>query len=133
MVDLERLKWEGPEPLAPGQHNVEFDFVYPGKGAGTLAFNNFSGVNDADYRPLRRLDHPPAFCPARSGPGQRWRAAPGPGVGAASDRGRSHGAGAGAVRLPRQQQRPARLGPAGGGTQAPPGGAGEGSQLVAPF
>jgi len=23
---------------------VEFDFVYDGKGAGTLAFNNFSGV-----------------------------------------------------------------------------------------
>jgi arylsulfatase A-like enzyme len=44
MVDLERLKWEGAEPLAPGKHKVEFDFVYQGKGAGTLAFNNFSGV-----------------------------------------------------------------------------------------
>jgi arylsulfatase len=43
MVDLERLKWEGAEPLSPGQHNVEFDFVYQGKGAGTLAVNNFSG------------------------------------------------------------------------------------------
>jgi arylsulfatase len=44
MVDLERLKWEGSEPLSPGKHKVEFDFIYQGKGAGTLAFNNFSGV-----------------------------------------------------------------------------------------
>lgn len=44
MVDLERLKWEGTEPLTPGKHKVEFDFVYDGKGAGTLAFNSFSGV-----------------------------------------------------------------------------------------
>jgi len=44
MVDLERLKWEGSEPLTQGKHKVEFDFVYDGKGAGTLAFNNFSGV-----------------------------------------------------------------------------------------
>jgi arylsulfatase len=44
MVDLERLKWEGTEPLSPGKHKLEFDFVYDGKGAGTLAFNNFSGV-----------------------------------------------------------------------------------------
>jgi arylsulfatase len=44
MVDLERLKWEGTEPLSPGKHKLEFDFVYQGKGAGTLAFNNFSGV-----------------------------------------------------------------------------------------
>ncbi len=36
--------WEGAEPLTPGKHKVEFDFVYDGKGAGTLAFNNFSGV-----------------------------------------------------------------------------------------
>jgi arylsulfatase len=44
MVDLERLKWEGAEPLSRGKHKVEFDFIYQGKGAGTLAFNNFSGV-----------------------------------------------------------------------------------------
>ncbi len=44
MVDLERLKWEGTEPLTPGKHKVEFAFVYDGKGAGTLAFNDFSGV-----------------------------------------------------------------------------------------
>ena len=44
MIDLERLKWEGAEALAPGRHTVEFDFKYEGIGAGTLAFNNFSGL-----------------------------------------------------------------------------------------
>ncbi|MBM4269895.1 MAG: arylsulfatase [Deltaproteobacteria bacterium] len=44
MVDLERIKWEAPEPLAPGRHTVEFDFRYEGLGAGTLAFNDFSGL-----------------------------------------------------------------------------------------
>jgi arylsulfatase len=44
MVDLKRVKWEGPDALTPGRHTVEFDFVYTGKGAGTLAFNDFSGL-----------------------------------------------------------------------------------------
>jgi arylsulfatase len=44
LVDLERLKWEGAEALTPGRHTVEFDFKYDGLGAGTLAFNDFSGV-----------------------------------------------------------------------------------------
>jgi len=44
MVDLERIKWEGAEALTPGRHTVEFDFKYEGLGAGTLAFNNFSGL-----------------------------------------------------------------------------------------
>jgi arylsulfatase len=44
MVDLERIKWEGPDALTPGRHVVEFDFKYDGAGAGTLAFNSFSGV-----------------------------------------------------------------------------------------
>ena len=44
LVDLERIKWEGPEALPPGRHTVEFDFKYDGLGAGTLAFNNFSGL-----------------------------------------------------------------------------------------
>ncbi len=44
LVDLERLKWEGAEALPPGRHTVEFDFKYDGMGAGTLAFNDFSGV-----------------------------------------------------------------------------------------
>jgi hypothetical protein len=44
LVDLERLKWEGPDALAPGRHTLEFDFKYDGLGAGTLAFNDFSGI-----------------------------------------------------------------------------------------
>jgi arylsulfatase len=44
LVDLERLKWEGPAALSPGRHVVEFDFQYTGLGAGTLAFNDFSGL-----------------------------------------------------------------------------------------
>jgi arylsulfatase len=44
MIDLQRIKWEGPDALSPGKHTVEFDFKYDGLGAGTLAFNNMSGV-----------------------------------------------------------------------------------------
>jgi hypothetical protein len=44
LVDLERIKWEGTEALAPGRHTIAFDFKYEGIGAGTLAFNNFSGL-----------------------------------------------------------------------------------------
>jgi arylsulfatase len=43
MVDLERIKWEGPDALPQGRHTVEFDF-YEGIGVGTLDYNNFSGV-----------------------------------------------------------------------------------------
>jgi arylsulfatase A-like enzyme len=44
MVDLKRLKWQGPDALTPGKHTLVFDFRYDGLGAGTLAFNNFDGV-----------------------------------------------------------------------------------------
>jgi hypothetical protein len=44
MVDLERIKWEGPDALTPGQHTVEFDFKYEGIGVQTLEYNNFSGL-----------------------------------------------------------------------------------------
>ncbi|GAB2187953.1 arylsulfatase [Roseibium sp. LAB1] len=44
LVDLERIKWEGKTALSPGKHTVEFAFKYDGLGAGTLAFNNMSGV-----------------------------------------------------------------------------------------
>ncbi len=44
LVDLERIKWEGPDALMPGKHTIEYDFKYDGLGAGTLAFNDFSGV-----------------------------------------------------------------------------------------
>jgi len=44
LIDLERIRWAGPDALTPGRHTVEFDFQYEGLGAGTLAFNNMSGL-----------------------------------------------------------------------------------------
>ena len=44
LVDLKRIKWEGPDALTPGKHTLEFDFKYDGLGLGTLAFNNMSGL-----------------------------------------------------------------------------------------
>jgi arylsulfatase A-like enzyme len=44
MVDLERIKWAAPKALTPGKHTVAFDFKYDGLGAGTLAYNNTSGI-----------------------------------------------------------------------------------------
>jgi hypothetical protein len=44
LIDLKRIKWEGPDALTPGKHTLEFDFKYDGLGVGTLAFNNLSGL-----------------------------------------------------------------------------------------
>jgi arylsulfatase len=44
LVDLKRIRWEGPEALSPGRHTLEFDFKYDGLGFATLAFNNTSGI-----------------------------------------------------------------------------------------
>jgi arylsulfatase len=44
LVNLKRVKWEGPEALTPGNHTIEFDFKYDGLGIGTLAYNNMSGI-----------------------------------------------------------------------------------------
>ena len=44
LIDLERIKWEGPDALTPGKHTLVFDFKYEGLGLGTLAFNNMSGL-----------------------------------------------------------------------------------------
>ncbi len=44
MLDLRRLKWQGPDVLTPGKHTLVFDFKYDGLGPGTLAFNSFDGV-----------------------------------------------------------------------------------------
>jgi len=44
MIDMKRIKWEGPDALTPGKHTVEFDFKYDGLGAGTLLYNNMSGL-----------------------------------------------------------------------------------------
>jgi arylsulfatase A-like enzyme len=34
LVDLERVKWQGKEALAPGKHTLEFDWKYDGPGFG---------------------------------------------------------------------------------------------------
>jgi len=44
LIDLDRIKWSGPDALTPGNHILEFDFKYDGLGVGTLAYNNFSGL-----------------------------------------------------------------------------------------
>ena len=44
LLDLKRIKWEGPDALTPGKHTLEFDFKYDGLGAATLAFNDVSGI-----------------------------------------------------------------------------------------
>ena len=44
LIDLERIKWQGSEALAPGRHTIEFDFEYEGLGVGTLVYNNMSGL-----------------------------------------------------------------------------------------
>jgi arylsulfatase A-like enzyme len=44
LIDIKRVKWEGPDALTPGKHTLEFDFKYDGLGVGTLAFNNMSGL-----------------------------------------------------------------------------------------
>jgi arylsulfatase len=44
LLDLKRVRWEGPEALSPGKHTIVFDFKYDGLGLATLAFNNMSGI-----------------------------------------------------------------------------------------
>jgi arylsulfatase A-like enzyme len=44
LVDLKRVRWEGPDVLTPGHHTIEFEFKYDGLGLGTLEFNNISGI-----------------------------------------------------------------------------------------
>jgi arylsulfatase len=43
-LDMQRVRWEGPDALTAGKHTLEFEFKYDGLGAGTLAFNNVSGI-----------------------------------------------------------------------------------------
>jgi arylsulfatase A-like enzyme len=36
LVDLERLRWEGPQALSPGKHTLEFEFTYDGSAWARL-------------------------------------------------------------------------------------------------
>jgi arylsulfatase len=53
LLDLERIKWEGPEALAPGEHTLEFDFKYDGMGVGTMAYNSFAGLGQGGTGTLK--------------------------------------------------------------------------------
>jgi arylsulfatase len=44
LLGLKVLSWEAPDVLPAGKHTLEFTFTYDGIGAGTLAFNDFSGI-----------------------------------------------------------------------------------------
>jgi arylsulfatase len=44
LVGLQNVTWQAPEALAAGKHTLVFDFKYDGLGAGTLAFNDMSGI-----------------------------------------------------------------------------------------
>jgi arylsulfatase len=44
LLDLKRVKWEGPDVLTPGKHTLVYDFKYDGLGFATIAFNNVSGI-----------------------------------------------------------------------------------------
>ncbi|HBK06897.1 MAG TPA: arylsulfatase, partial [Acetobacteraceae bacterium] len=44
LLDLKRVRWEGPDALTAGKHTLEYDFKYDGLGLGTLAYNNLSGL-----------------------------------------------------------------------------------------
>ncbi|UWU74285.1 arylsulfatase [Bradyrhizobium huanghuaihaiense] len=52
LVDLKRVRWEGPE-LTPGKHLIEFDFKYDGLGAGTMVFGNYTGIGQGGTGTLK--------------------------------------------------------------------------------
>jgi len=43
LVDLKRVRWDGPE-LTAGKHMIEFDFKYDGLGAATMMFGDYNGI-----------------------------------------------------------------------------------------
>lgn len=53
LIDLKRIKWEGPEALPPGRHTLEYDFKYDGMGAGTFAYNSMAGVGQSGTGTLK--------------------------------------------------------------------------------
>ncbi len=53
LLDLERIRWEAPEALAPGHHSIEFDFKYDGMGFGTIEFGSYSGLGQSGTGTLK--------------------------------------------------------------------------------
>jgi arylsulfatase len=44
LLDLKRVRWEGPDALAAGKHTIVYDFKYDGLDSVTLTFSNLSGL-----------------------------------------------------------------------------------------
>ncbi len=44
LVDMKRIRWDGPDALTPGKHTLEFDFTYDGMGPGTMVFGSYAGI-----------------------------------------------------------------------------------------
>ena len=53
LLELERIKWQGPKALAPGRHTLEFDFKYDGLGTDTLKMNSYSGIGKSGTGTLK--------------------------------------------------------------------------------
>ena len=51
LVDLERIKWEAPDALAPGRHSLEFDFKYDGSASARCC--STTSAASADRAPAR--------------------------------------------------------------------------------
>jgi hypothetical protein len=47
LVDLKRVRWQGPDVVTAGRHVLEFVFKYDGLGMETLAFGDMSGIGRA--------------------------------------------------------------------------------------
>ena len=56
LLDLKRVRWEGPGALSPGKHTIEFEFKYDGLGFATLAFNDISGIGRRGGTGLLKVD-----------------------------------------------------------------------------
>ncbi|ABV92681.1 sulfatase [Dinoroseobacter shibae DFL 12 = DSM 16493] len=53
LLNLDRVRWEAPDALPPGQHTVAFEFQYDGLGAGTLAYGSTSGMGQGGTGTLK--------------------------------------------------------------------------------
>src|SRR5262245_30672337 len=53
LLDMKRIRWEGPSALSPGKHTIEFAFKYDGLGFATLAHNDLSGIGRAGTGTLK--------------------------------------------------------------------------------
>jgi arylsulfatase len=53
LVELKKVKWQGPDVLTPGKHVLEFDFKYAGMGEETLAFGSYAGLGQGGTGALK--------------------------------------------------------------------------------